>query len=142
MDLEFLAQFLVNAKLNTYAKSGEEGETILPDGRKQFEFSAGDFRYLDIYSGFNPFTGQEVVSYQSRPVWQMSYKGEVTDKNQDAKQVYHFLKKVLSQITTNKPFRGPEKFMENNFKYINEVKGDIKKFQGTEMIYLNDQEVY
>ena len=142
MDLQTLSQFLVKAKLDTYAKSGETGEVILPDGRKRFEFSDGDFKYIDIYSGFNPFAGQETVYYQDQLVWEMSYQGEISDQEIEAKQVYQFLKKALQQVKIDKPFRGPSRLTEGEFEYINKVEGNIKKFQGVEKICLNKKEVY
>lgn len=145
MDLNNLAQFLIKAKLNTYAKNGGGKETVLPDGRKQFEFSDADFRYLDIYSGFNSFAGQEVVFYQGRPIWEMNYQGEILnqlDQDVNVKEVYQFLKKALRQVKLDKPFRGPDRFADGGFKYINKVEGNIKKLQGTEMIYLNEKKIY
>ena len=51
MDVKQLSKFLVKAKINTYASSGEGGEKILPDGGKEFEFEEKEFKYRDRYFG-------------------------------------------------------------------------------------------
>lgn len=142
MNLKDLSQFLADAKKNTYAKDGEGNETVLADGAKRFEYRVDDFSYLDKYSGFNPFLGKEAVFYQAEPVWQMTYRGEVTDSGIDARQVYEFLKQALRQVKTDKPFRGPSHFAEGFFEYINNTEGDVSKFRGIELIKLNNKEVY
>lgn len=47
MDTKQLSKFLVEAKINTYASSGEGGEKILPDGSKELEFEKKEFKYRD-----------------------------------------------------------------------------------------------
>jgi len=54
-------KFIIKAKQNTYAKSGEGGEEVLADGSKELVFKEKNFKYRDRYFGFNPFIGQEVV---------------------------------------------------------------------------------
>ncbi|MFA6255305.1 MAG: DUF5680 domain-containing protein [Patescibacteria group bacterium] len=153
MDLNQLADVLVSAKISSYAKSSlppDEIEdisplakkTVLPDGKKIFEFEQNGFRYLDNYSGFNPFKGKETVFFLGQPAWEMAYQGEVTDSDIEPKTVYEFLKKALRHVTIAKPFRGPSHFTEGEFEYFNKVEGDIKRFQGHETIRFNNQEVY
>ena len=142
MNLKGLKKFLVQAKLSTYAKSGEADEKVLPDGSKQFEYKEGNFKYLDRYKGYNSFFGKEVVSFQNKPVWEMNYRGEVKKDVAAPKEVYQFLKKALQPVTIAKPFRGPSHFASGRFDYVNQVKGDINKFQGTEIIKKDDQKVY
>lgn len=59
MNTKQLSKFLVKAKINTYASSGEGGERIFPDGSKEFEEK--EFKYRDRYFGFNPFIGEEIA---------------------------------------------------------------------------------
>ena len=61
MDIEQLSKFLVKAKINTYALSGENEEKVLFDESKEFEFEEKEFKYRDRYFGFDPFIGQEIV---------------------------------------------------------------------------------
>jgi len=45
-------------------------------------------------------------------------------------------------LTKEKPFRGPSRFNEGDFEYLNEVEGDIYKVKGTETIYFKGEKVY
>ena len=42
-----LRQFLVLAKISTYASEGEGGERMLADGSKELTFQKGGFKYRD-----------------------------------------------------------------------------------------------
>ena len=52
MNIKQLSKFLVKAKINTYASSGEGGEKTLSDGSKEFEFEEKELKYRDRYFGF------------------------------------------------------------------------------------------
>ena len=141
MDIEELCRFLVKAKINTYA-SGKEG-AILMDGSKELVFSEGKFLYRDRYFGFNPFIGEEIVFYEGRCIWGMSYYGyAVPSENTSLKEIYTFLREALKKVSEEKPFRGPKKYERRPFKYVNNVEGDVSKFNGTEKIFYKDKEIY
>jgi len=88
MNIGQLSKFLVKAKINTYASSGEGGEKILPDGSKEFEFEEKEFKYQDRYFGFNPFIGEEIVWQNGKVVWGMNYYGEIVSEIIPAKSIY------------------------------------------------------
>jgi hypothetical protein len=68
-------QFLIKAKLHTYASSGESGERSLEDGCKELAFQEGESKYRDRYFGWNPFVGEEVVWQGEQVIWAMNYYG-------------------------------------------------------------------
>ncbi|MFH1838622.1 MAG: DUF5680 domain-containing protein [Candidatus Kuenenbacteria bacterium] len=142
MDIKQLSKFLVKAKINTYASSGEGGEKLLPDGSKEFEFREKEFKYRDRYFGFNPFIGQEIVWQKEKVIWGMNYYGKIISKIILTKDIYKFLQEALKKISKDKPFRGPKKFNKNNFKYFNKIKGTIEKFNGEEKIFYKRKLVY
>jgi hypothetical protein len=145
MDIKQLSKFLVKAKINTYASSGEGGEKVLLDGSKEFEFREGEFKYIkyrDRYFGFNPFIGQEVVFQNKKIIWGMNYYGKVISKIIPLKQIYQFLREALRKIPENKPFRGPNRFKGDNFEYFNKVKGTVEKLEGEEKILYKGKLVY
>ena len=142
MDIEQLSKFLVKAKINTYASSGEGGEKILPDGSKEFEFEEKEFKYRDRYFGFNPFIGEEIVWQNEEVVWGMNYYGEIVSEIIPAKSIYQFLQEALKKIPDDKPFRGPDNFKKGDFEYINKVEGIVEKFKGEETIFYKEQPVY
>ena len=142
MDIKQLSKFLIKAKINTYASSGEGGEKILSDGSKEFEFEEKEFKYRDRYFGFNPFVGQEVVFQNEKIVWGMNYYGKVVSKIIPPKQVYQFLQETLKRVTENKPFRGPNNFRQGDFEYFNKTEGTLEDFKGEEKIFYKKQLVY
>ncbi len=142
MDINQLSKFLVKAKINTYASSGERGEKILLDGSKEFKFKEGEFRYRDRYFGFNPFIGEEIVWYKERVIWGMNYYGKIILEIVPPKQIYQFLQEALKKVSEDNPFRGPKKFKKDNFQYSNKIKGKIEKFEGEEKIFYKGKLVY
>ena len=61
-----LNDFLIKAKIASYATAGEKDEIFNSDGSKELVYSENMFRYIDKYYGFNPFSGQEVVFNEKR----------------------------------------------------------------------------
>ena len=98
MNIKQLSKFLVKAKINTYASSGEGGEKTLPDGSKEFKFAEKELKYRDRYFGFNPFIGEEIVWQNERVVWGMNYYGEVISEIIPAKNIYQFLQEALKKF--------------------------------------------
>jgi len=151
INLEELAGFLVKAKKATYAGDGAEVESQRP-GFKELEYKEGDWEYRDSYVGFFLAPGQEVVRFQGKPVWIMSYSGGMRENHQEnekfAHNVFAFLKKALSNVPKNKPFRGPQNFDEGelfkkgDFRYFNFIEGNIENFSGLETITYKGEEVF
>ena len=142
MNTKQLNKFLVKAKINTYASGGEKQEEKLSDGSKELEFEEKEFKYRDRYFGYNSFIGEEIVWQNEKTVWGMNYCGEIVSEIISAKQIYQFLKEALKKVTEDKPFRGPDNFEKNGFKYVNKVEGTIEKFEGREMIFYREKLVY
>ncbi|MDP3244459.1 MAG: DUF5680 domain-containing protein [bacterium] len=142
MNIKQLSEFLVKAKINTYASSGEGGEKILPDGSKEFEFKEGEFKYRDRYFGFNPFLGEEIVFQNKKIVLGMNYYGKIVSKIVPPKEIYQFLREVLRSVQKNKPFRGPDRLKKDNWEYFNKVKGTVEEFKGEETIFYKGELVY
>jgi len=139
------AEFLVRAKKETYAGGGEEISPQRP-GFTELVYEEGDYSYRDSYSGFYQAPGQEVVYFQGKPVWAMAYSGGMkTEFHGDealAKKTFGFLKKCLSQVEENEPFRGPKEHSEGDFSYQMEVEGDVNDFSGEERIFYKGKEVF
>lgn len=140
-----LVEFLVRAKKKTYAGEGKE---ISPQklGFKELEYEEGEWYYRDSYTGFYQAPGQEVVYFQDKPVWAMAYGGGMRkDFHGDedlAKQTFGFLKKCLSQVEKDEPFRGPREFSDGGFSYKMKIEGDVNDFSGEEKIFYKGKEVF
>jgi Domain of unknown function (DUF5680) len=137
-----LTQFLVSSKISGYATAGEGGEIDRSDSVKELTYCDGDFRYLDRYVGFSPFSGMETVWYRGNPVWSMTYYGAVTSQFIVPLDVYFFLKKAMARVTTDRPYRGPESFHEGDFSYRDQFDGSVDRFSGIERIFYRGEEVY
>jgi hypothetical protein len=142
VDLNELAEFIVKAKKNCYA--GEGIEQRVGDGSRRLTFSEGNFAYEDNYDGFYQAPGTEIVRWQmnGQRIWQMSYSGgmlpEFWGNEQLAKRTFTFLKKVLQQVDSKKPFRGPDRFSgedQHSWKYSIKTEGDLVRFRGEENIF-------
>lgn len=139
---EELTYFIVKSKKNCYAGNGSE--QILPDGSKLLTFQEGNLWYEDNYSGYDqsPGEGRELVRWQGpegQRIWQMSYFGGIENRFLENKEVteetFSFLKKMLSRVTPENPFKGPIKTtIDKPWVYFNSVNGDIFRFKGNESI--------
>ena len=72
----------------------------------------------------------------------MNYYGYMLSDKIDSKKVYGFLRKAMSRIDKQRPFRGPSHFKEEDFEYIDKSEGDLDNFIGTERILYTGEEVY
>lgn len=145
VNVDQLAEFLVEAKKRTYAGDGENVPPQRP-GFKELELTIGDWNYRDSYAGFFVFQGQEVVCYQGIPVWAMAYSGgmlpEYQHNNDLATQTFAFLKRALLRIEAERPFRGPQRFRDEDKEYYNFNQEDIAQFTGREEIIFGKKKVY
>jgi len=141
MDME-LIDFLVRAKISTYACDNGNMARILRDGSKELVYSKDDFRYRDRYFGYDPFVGEEIVWLNNVPVWAMNYYGAITSAHISRQEIYHFLKLALRHVASEIPFRGPAFFSHADFLYSNKVTGNTNSFTGMEYIYYNNINVY
>lgn len=153
LNLEELASFLVDANKEAY--SGQNRHLLTDVGTKKFVFrdKKGKFYFSDESRGDYQFGGTKTVEMDAhkadlpegdwRTIWQMNYFGGVLPEfigdKKIAEQVESVLRKALSQITIEKPFRGPGHYSEGIGIYnLPEFRGDIKKFKGTEEMGLTE----
>jgi|TARA_B100002003_G_C13995681_1_gene480900 hypothetical protein len=149
MNQKKLLKFIAKAHRNTYAAPKEIKakykckKPILP-GHKDYEFIDGDFIYHDSYSGWKMAPGKEVIFYKNKPVWCMSYQGNVDEKLSEefVEEIYSFLKKALMNFKDNIPFRGLNGFKEGDFEYKFSFKGDYSYFVGRESVFYKGKEVF
>ena len=138
-------QFLVNAKISTYASKSSEFivDSILPHSH-QLEFEDGPLLYRDIYYGGIHFPGMEIVFFEGEPIWTMTYYGGLTygTKPDEIGEMGDVLKAALREVPSSAPFRGPEIFRLDEFIYTNETRRDLLQFSGQEYIYRADKKIY
>ena len=140
-----LVQFLLEAKLQTYANAEREPVAPLIPGAKQLEYQRGDWAYRDIYFGNGFFAGQEMVLKGGKPVWSMVYSGGMTHPRalpERVEETYAFLIKALGQANEDTIFRGPEFLREGELVYLNEWFGELESFSGMENIQKDGETIY
>ena len=148
MERKELLGFIFKAHQNTYAAPKEikhkfKVDPILPK-HKDYDFVVGDWRYHDSYSGRHWAPGKEVVFFKEVPVWCMSYQGQTVDglSEEFIELVFSFLKKALMNVDSSMPFRGPKSFVEGDFRYSFDFKGDYSYLVGQEQIHHNGKKVF
>ncbi len=138
LDRNALVTFLLKAKKATYASQGDAAsvqKTLLP-GTYQLEFAEGPFLYRDIYTGEAMFAGQEIVYFHGKPVWTMSYAGNIPKEvaKEDVDAVVKLLHKSLMNVPAEIPYRGPLELKDGAYEYFNHVDGTFDSFFGRETI--------
>lgn len=71
-----LKEFLVTAKINTYAGDGVLCASLRLNS-KDLHYNEGDLLYIDYYFGSADFIGEEVVFENQKPIWGMNYYGKM-----------------------------------------------------------------
>ncbi|MCO6559122.1 MAG: hypothetical protein J6575_06890 [Bifidobacterium sp.] len=108
-----LSSFLVAAKAATYAVKPAAIEPTF-SGSHEFRFAKDNLHYRDVYFGSLRFAGQETVEDGSRAIWSMVYSDGILDdntnsdnedKDDNATEIYRFLKLVLRKVSPEAPYR-------------------------------------
>ena len=138
IDFYQLKKFLYNANKKGYAGDSIDINPQKP-GFEETEYKEGDYLFHDSYIGHYFAPGQEVIYYKKEPIWAMAYAGGMKFKYHGNGEFTHetiiFLKKALLAMDPEKPYRGPKKFKEGDWRYESELTGNIKDFIGNEKIY-------
>jgi Domain of unknown function (DUF5680) len=140
MDVEVLAQFLVEAKRSTYAS--QQGQ-IVPSrkGSKDLAYRKGEYYYVDSYVGEKDFSGQEIVYLRDEPIWSMNYYGWMLRDDVPAGFI-ETLRGALLRVETNRPFRGCPMYSQGKYIYRCDTQGAAVHFVGREWIEYDGAEVY
>ena len=133
-----LLAFLLRAKRRTYPVLG--GATTLAPllpGSRQLEYREDPLLYRDVYFGVRSFVGQETVYEGATPVWAMGYAGGVLTPaaaRDDVLAIYAVLRAALMRPAEDAPYRGPKRFVDGDYTYVNQLEKEAEAFSGTETI--------
>lgn len=136
MDKE-LVSFLIKAKQATYAGKGAETESSRVKSHDLI-YREGEYMYYDTYLGGDKFAGEEALWISEIPYWSMNYAGRVTGDNFSG----DFLKEALLNVPEDKPFRGPDEYVNGDYAYKCGIDGDFEWFQGYETISYKGEIIY
>lgn len=140
-----LYMFLVEAKKQTYANENVKKALSSRKGSFDYEYNNGKMIYHDTYFGGTKFMGEEVVySIDDTPLWGMNYYGITLNENLSEEAIDNALRPALMQVGKDNilPVRGPKEYINNGYKYVFEVDGDLDYFDGVETIFKDDEKIY
>ncbi len=142
IDLDKLHSFIVKAKANTYAGSGNPSLSYRPHSH-DLQFHEGDFAYLDSYFGGTDFLGQEVVYYQGDAVWAMNYYGRILRAELiNSSEAGKIIKESLTELYKLERFLGGFEHTMSLGTYTDTNEGTIASFTGREWIIRATTKVY
>jgi len=140
--LDLLNAFVVRAKAATYIGGGARSLSRRPDSH-DLEYREGAFAYLDSYFGGSDFIGQEVVFFNSRPVWAMNYYGRILEPALiNARETGQLIQESLSELYKQERFLGGFEYTSDAGTYVDTNEGDIASFRGKEWITRGNVAVY
>lgn len=142
---EELVQFILVAREKGWAGNAEKVSDPQRPGFTEYVYFKDQWEYRDSYTGYYSAPGQEIVSLNGTPIWNMAYNGGMLPDYRNlnfSTEVYAFLRRTLLRVDPVRPFRGPNKFVQGDFEYQDESKGDIAQFRGRERILYKGLEVF
>lgn len=141
MDEFELKNFIFEASRATYASGDNSIKHKEVDGSTTIVYEKDSYKLHDNYFGGEPYGGREVIFRDNKAIWMMVYYGLVYEGVSHS-DVYKFLMDSLSNNTNEMPYRGPALYEKENWKYENNIKGDLSNLSGTEKIFKDNVCVY
>ncbi len=130
------------AKATTYVGSGAKSLSHRP-GSHDLELHEGPFAYLDSYFGGSDFLGEEVVYYESEPIWAMNYYGRILEPERiTAAEAGGIIKESLSKMYREGRFLGGFTHATARGTYFDTSEGVPASFTGKEWIEREGVRVY
>lgn len=141
MPTESLKQFFFDSNAAGYAGGDSKQWIKNDDGSTTIPYTKDSWRSDDTFYGGEPYGGRIIVFHEEKPFWMMVYYGWV-EAGTDHDMVYNVLQNALKQMPAEYPFRGPERYGENGYTYLNEWQGDVENYSGRETISKDGTTVY
>lgn len=114
---------------------------------QEVRYVQDSWEYLDLFGGTITDIGFEVVFYQKRAVWGMSYHGGIISSDVNVNDVFAFLTQALGARDLSAPelpVRGPAKYQSADARWTYKcyIDGQFLSFLGFEQILLDGQIIY
>jgi len=133
--------FLIKAKVNTYAAGSVEPVPPSRPGSKDLHYTEGNYQYIDTYLGEIDFIGEEAVWQNGCAIWAMNYYGVMLVKEIPAGFIDCLLA-ALRQVPPEAPYRGPAGLEHGPFSYHCVWEGELGRFRGHEWIDASGETIY
>ncbi len=142
MPTQNLSEFLIQAKVNTYAAWEKATKIKEQDNSTTLIYTEWDWKYHDNYFWWEPYGWREVVFYKNKPLWMMTYYGWVESSANNIQWIYTILQWSLRNIPKDFPCRWPQEYQEWNYTYKNKYNWTLERFSWEEIIELDWIQVY
>lgn len=140
---EAFIDFLIQAKVNTYAAGSPELAPASRPSSKDLHYTDGNYLYIDSYLGEINFIGEEAVWQDGRTLWAMNYYGVMlVDEDEIPKGFIDCLLAALRQVPREAPYRGPAELKHSPFTYSCHWEGNLDHFRGREWIATQGTTIY
>jgi hypothetical protein len=140
VNLAELADFLVEAKVNTYAAQRGQVDSSR-QGSHDLAYRRVGYTYVDSYFGEKDFSGEEMVYLEEKPIWSMNYYGRMHRDNVPDGFI-ETLREALLKIRNEEPYRGCRYYERDRYQYFCSAEGTIGFFHGCETVEYEKKEVY
>jgi hypothetical protein len=138
ISIDSLKEFLDEARRNTYAADATPTDNPRLLASTQLEFQKGDYFYRDVYfSGEKKVIGQEIIYQDLKPIWGMSYMGDIIGKLETS-----FLKESLFKLSEKCRLGQNCEYEKRELKYQDQGQGSIENLFGREQIFLEGKKIY
>jgi hypothetical protein len=138
ISIDSLKEFLYEARRNTYAADATPTDNPRLLASIQLEFQKGDYFYRDVYfSGEKKVIGQEIIYQDLKPIWGMSYMGDIIGKLETS-----FLKESLFKLSEKCRLGQNCEYEKRELKYQDQGQGSIENLFGREQIFLEGKKIY
>lgn len=146
-NIDELHMFLQRAKAVNYSyliRKFEKDAKLLRGEHNDVIFEERGFSLFDRYCLGNPFSGQEIVRFQNRPIWIMNYLGELVDKKSVLPNavILELMKMALMAVYQAGGINGSIVFEKNGYRYLVENMTECSMYDGKGYIYQKDVLVY
>lgn len=112
---------------------------------QEMRFKLGPWEYIDLFGGDTTDVGTEIVFYDQKIMWGMSYRGGIIGRAASVGEIYSFLAVALKAPNDSKvPIRGPAWYQsqDQRWLYKQAFLGEFRSFICVEQILYDGQLVY
>lgn len=141
-----LRDFIVKAKTQKYLYYMQAEKNVCPEEiiHEKFTYSEEGFTMEDKYCRNLPFSGQEIVRFQNRPIWIMNYYGEkvVRDAVVQSEEVLNVNRLWILMFYQDGGVNGLLMQDIKDDRYIIENEGNYTMFNGKGALLRKHQSIY
>ncbi len=146
-DLEHLYQFLQSAKSQQFYKLKQQcgvDNNFLTWAQEQQIYKKGEFCLKGSLRMGEPFSGQDVVTYQERPIWVVNYLGNALEENviADLDMILELLRMSLFAICKVGGMNGWVYRKRGSYLYMVCCYGGCSMYNGKGYVYKEGKEIY